>query len=99
MSFGSTASPRSPIHPAHTSLICPFPTQPLTILLAGRNSPISFVTGASFSTLQMYHRWVARVTFCELVRRRRVLRRVSISNSHPYNETQPTPSRSTSATL
>lgn len=28
-----------------------------------RNSPISLVTGASYSTLQIYHRWVARWTF------------------------------------
>lgn len=37
--------------------------QPLVVLLSGRNSPIAFLTGASFSTLQIYHRWVARVTF------------------------------------
>lgn len=36
---------------------------PLVILLAGRNSPVAALTGASYSTLQIYHRWVARMTF------------------------------------
>ncbi|GAA6004107.1 hypothetical protein JCM10207_002429 [Rhodosporidiobolus poonsookiae] len=34
---------------------------PLAIVLAGRNSPIAAFTGASYSTLQLYHRWVSRV--------------------------------------
>ncbi|KAK4046808.1 ferric-chelate reductase [Microbotryomycetes sp. JL201] len=36
---------------------------PLAILLAGRNSPLGILTGASFSTLQIYHRWVARTIY------------------------------------
>ncbi|GAA5874895.1 hypothetical protein JCM8547_003604 [Rhodosporidiobolus lusitaniae] len=34
---------------------------PLVIALAGRNSPIAAMTGASYATLQIYHRWVSRV--------------------------------------
>ncbi|KAL8290219.1 hypothetical protein RQP46_003158 [Phenoliferia psychrophenolica] len=45
--------------------IMSFGSTPLVVILAGRNSPISFLTGASFSTLQIYHRWVARVTFAQ----------------------------------
>lgn len=33
------------------------------VILASRNSPISLLTGASYQTLQIYHRWVARWTF------------------------------------
>ncbi|GAA5904596.1 hypothetical protein JCM5296_005244 [Sporobolomyces johnsonii] len=46
--------------------ILAFGSTPLVILLAARNSPISWLTGASFSTLQIYHRWVARVTFANV---------------------------------
>ncbi|GAA6043368.1 hypothetical protein JCM8097_005285 [Rhodosporidiobolus ruineniae] len=34
---------------------------PLALVLAGRNSPIAALTGASYPTLQIYHRWVSRV--------------------------------------
>ncbi|GAA5899620.1 hypothetical protein JCM6882_001165 [Rhodosporidiobolus microsporus] len=34
---------------------------PLALALAGRNSPIAVLTGASYSTLQIYHRWVSRM--------------------------------------
>ncbi|GAA6043586.1 hypothetical protein JCM8097_005268 [Rhodosporidiobolus ruineniae] len=33
---------------------------PLALVLAGRNSPIAAMTGASYATLQIYHRWVSR---------------------------------------
>ncbi|GAA5892808.1 hypothetical protein JCM6882_000585 [Rhodosporidiobolus microsporus] len=36
---------------------------PLVILLAARNSPLNWLAGLNFGTMQFYHRWVARVTF------------------------------------
>ncbi|GAA5930555.1 hypothetical protein JCM10213_000746 [Rhodosporidiobolus nylandii] len=35
---------------------------PLVVLLAARNSPLSYA-GLNFGTMQLYHRWVARTTF------------------------------------
>ncbi|GAA5964924.1 hypothetical protein JCM21900_000021 [Sporobolomyces salmonicolor] len=46
--------------------ILAFGSTPLVVLLATRNSPISWFTGASFSTLQIYHRWVARMCFANV---------------------------------
>ncbi|KII85365.1 hypothetical protein PLICRDRAFT_178447 [Plicaturopsis crispa FD-325 SS-3] len=43
--------------------ILSFGSTPLVILLSARNGPISWATGASYATLQVYHRWVARMTF------------------------------------
>ncbi|SCV68846.1 BQ2448_967 [Microbotryum intermedium] len=34
---------------------------PLVFLLAGRNSPFIWMTGVDYPTLQLYHRWVARM--------------------------------------
>ncbi|GAA5843265.1 hypothetical protein JCM11251_002266, partial [Rhodosporidiobolus azoricus] len=34
---------------------------PLALVLAGRNSPVAALTGCSYSTLQIYHRWVSRM--------------------------------------
>ncbi|GJN94412.1 hypothetical protein Rhopal_007492-T1 [Rhodotorula paludigena] len=39
---------------------------PLVFLLAARNSPITWMTGADFGTLQIYHRWVARITYANV---------------------------------
>lgn len=33
---------------------------PILFLLSGRNSPIVFLTGCSFNTLMLYHRWIGR---------------------------------------
>ncbi|GAA5865598.1 hypothetical protein JCM8547_007661 [Rhodosporidiobolus lusitaniae] len=41
-------------------------TTPLVILLAARNSPLSWITQVNFGTMQLYHRWVARVTFANV---------------------------------
>lgn len=43
--------------------IISFGVTPLAVILAGRNSPVAWLTGASYSTLQIYHRWVARMAF------------------------------------
>lgn len=40
---------------------------PPVILLSGRNNPVTFLTGASFSTCMLYHRWFARVIFVQAV--------------------------------
>lgn len=41
---------------------------PLLFALAGRNSPIALITGVSFNTSMLYHRWFARiVTFLAIV--------------------------------
>lgn len=48
---------------ADRTAILSFGSTPLVILLAARNSPISWLTGASFARLQIWHRWVSRVTF------------------------------------
>ncbi|PWN33193.1 uncharacterized protein FA14DRAFT_155893 [Meira miltonrushii] len=34
---------------------------PILFLLSGRNSPVVFVTGCSFNTLMLYHRWIGRL--------------------------------------
>jgi hypothetical protein len=34
---------------------------PILILLSGRSNPVTFLTGASFATCMLYHRWVARL--------------------------------------
>ncbi|GAA5843048.1 hypothetical protein JCM11251_002716 [Rhodosporidiobolus azoricus] len=34
---------------------------PLALILAGRNSPVAALTGCSYTTLQIYHRWVSRM--------------------------------------
>lgn len=34
---------------------------PILFLLSGRNSPVAFVTGCSFNTLMLYHRWIGRL--------------------------------------
>lgn len=34
---------------------------PIVILLAGKSSPVALMTGISFSTQMLYHRWVARI--------------------------------------
>ncbi|KAM0786568.1 hypothetical protein ACM66B_002024 [Microbotryomycetes sp. NB124-2] len=47
--------------------ILAFGATPLVILLAGRNSPIGLLTGASYSTLQIYHRWIARTVYFHAV--------------------------------
>ncbi|KAM0754993.1 hypothetical protein T439DRAFT_126916 [Meredithblackwellia eburnea MCA 4105] len=41
--------------------IISFGLTPLLVVLAGRNSPVIFMTGCSYATLQIYHRWVARM--------------------------------------
>ncbi|KAL7409461.1 ferric reductase like transmembrane component-domain-containing protein [Mrakia frigida] len=43
--------------------ILAFGATPLVYVLASRNSPIAWFTGASYSTLQIYHRWVARIVY------------------------------------
>ncbi|KAM0790012.1 hypothetical protein ACM66B_005341 [Microbotryomycetes sp. NB124-2] len=43
--------------------IMSFGSTPLVILLATRHSPISWLSGSSFARLQVYHRWVSRITF------------------------------------
>ncbi|CAH2351127.1 ferric reductase transmembrane component 4 [[Candida] railenensis] len=40
---------------------------PLLILLAGRNNFLQWITGINFATFITYHKWVARVTFIEVV--------------------------------
>ena len=40
---------------------------PLLILLAGRNNFLQWITGINFATFITYHKWVARVTFIEIV--------------------------------
>ncbi|KAK4051731.1 ferric-chelate reductase [Microbotryomycetes sp. JL221] len=40
-----------------------FGSTPLVVVLAARHSPVSWLTGFSFARLQVYHRWVSRVTF------------------------------------
>ncbi|GAA6050870.1 hypothetical protein JCM3770_005748 [Rhodotorula araucariae] len=39
---------------------------PLVFLLAARNSPFTWLIGVDFGTLQIYHRWVARVTYANV---------------------------------
>lgn len=34
---------------------------PIVILLGGKSSPVALMTGISFSTQMLYHRWVARI--------------------------------------
>ncbi|GAA6039172.1 hypothetical protein JCM8097_000452 [Rhodosporidiobolus ruineniae] len=41
-------------------------TTPLVVLLAARNSPLNWLAGVDFGTMQIYHRWVARVTFANV---------------------------------
>ncbi|GAA6013151.1 hypothetical protein JCM10207_006187 [Rhodosporidiobolus poonsookiae] len=36
---------------------------PLVVLLAARNSPLNWLAGMDFGTMQIWHRWVARATF------------------------------------
>lgn len=36
---------------------------PLVWLLASRNSPLIWMTGVDYSTMQVYHRWVARMAY------------------------------------
>ncbi|KPV73390.1 uncharacterized protein RHOBADRAFT_55142 [Rhodotorula graminis WP1] len=36
---------------------------PLVFLLAARNSPITWTAGVDFGSLQLFHRWIARVTY------------------------------------
>lgn len=50
-------------HAADRSGVLALGSTPLTFLLAARNSPITWLTGADFGTVQVYHRWVARVTY------------------------------------
>jgi hypothetical protein len=45
--------------------IMSFGQTPLVMLLAMRTNPISVLTGASYSTLQIYHRWSARMVFMQ----------------------------------
>ncbi|CED82645.1 Ferric reductase, NADH/NADPH oxidase and related proteins [Phaffia rhodozyma] len=40
-----------------------FGLTPLAIALAGRNNILTAMTGASYSTIQIYHRWVSRMCF------------------------------------
>ncbi|KAI5478182.1 hypothetical protein MNV49_005349 [Pseudohyphozyma bogoriensis] len=47
---------------ADRSGLLAFALTPLSVVLASRNSPISYFTGATFATLQIYHRWIARTT-------------------------------------
>ncbi|BGP43574.1 ferric-chelate reductase Frp1 [Rhodotorula kratochvilovae] len=39
---------------------------PLVFLLAARNSPFTWLLGVDFGTLQIYHRWVAKVTYANV---------------------------------
>lgn len=34
---------------------------PILFALAGRNSPMAIISGASFNSMMLYHRWFARV--------------------------------------
>ncbi|KAI5474905.1 hypothetical protein MNV49_002299 [Pseudohyphozyma bogoriensis] len=52
---------------ADRSALLAFGLLPLLTILSSRNSPITTLTGASFTTLQIYHRWVARVTLFHVV--------------------------------
>ncbi|ORY88457.1 ferric reductase like transmembrane component-domain-containing protein [Leucosporidium creatinivorum] len=66
--FFPDAEDAFPIHQyirylADRTAILSFGSTPLVILLAARNSPLSWLTGASFARLQVWHRWVSRVTF------------------------------------
>jgi hypothetical protein len=42
-----------------------FANTPLLIALAGRNNILIWLTGWSFDTFQLYHRWIARVVLAE----------------------------------
>ena len=40
---------------------------PPLILLSGRNNPVTWITGASFETCMLYHRWIARLVFIQIL--------------------------------
>lgn len=40
---------------------------PPLILLSGRSNPVSLVTGASFATCMLYHRWIARLIMLQIL--------------------------------
>lgn len=40
---------------------------PILILFAGRNNPVSFLTGMSFATSMVYHRWIARLVTLQIL--------------------------------
>ncbi|GAA5845243.1 hypothetical protein JCM9279_004814 [Rhodotorula babjevae] len=50
-------------HGSDRSGVLALGSTPLVFLLAARNSPVSWIAGVDFGTLQLYHRWIARVTF------------------------------------
>lgn len=37
------------------------------ILLSGRNNPVVYLTGATFNTCMLYHRWFSRYVFGQAV--------------------------------
>lgn len=53
-------------HVADRTGVMALGSTPLVFLLAARNSPITWMTGADFGTLQIYHRWVARITYANV---------------------------------
>lgn len=40
---------------------------PPLILLSGRNNPVTWITGATFETCMLYHRWIARLVFLQVL--------------------------------
>lgn len=40
---------------------------PLLIILSGRNNPVVWLTGATFETCMLYHRWIARLVFIQIL--------------------------------
>jgi predicted ferric reductase len=40
---------------------------PPLILLSGRNNPVTWITGATFETCMLYHRWIARLVFLQIL--------------------------------
>ena len=49
-----------------TGIMC-FYNMPLLFLLAGRNDFLIWMTGLSFSTMNLYHRWVARIATLQAI--------------------------------
>ena len=40
---------------------------PIIVLLSGHNSVVRFVTRCSLATTMLYHRWVSRVVFVQIL--------------------------------